>query len=77
MSRTNRTPANRRRIPPYSWLGAGAVTLGMGAAMVGGAAVAFADTGADSAGGTTASQNAESTRNLLNYAGGVGVSFRG
>ena len=61
MSRTNRKPANRRRIPPYSWLGAGAVTLGMGAAMVGGAAVAFADTGADSAGGTTASQNAEST----------------
>ena len=60
MSRTNRKPANRRRIPAYSWLGSSAVTLGMGAAMIGGAAAAFADTGADSTGGTTASQNAES-----------------
>ena len=61
MSRVARKRGGHRRIQPYAWLGAGAVTLGMGAAMVGGAAVAFADTGADSAGGTTASQSAEST----------------
>ena len=35
--------AKHRRIPPYTWLGAGAVTLGMGAAMVAGTAVAVAD----------------------------------
>ena len=39
--------SNRRRIQPYAWLGAGALTLGLGAAMVGGAAIAGADTGAD------------------------------
>jgi hypothetical protein len=38
--------SKHRRIQPYAWLGAGAVTLGLGAAMVGGTAVAFADTGA-------------------------------
>lgn len=48
MSRATRKRAARRRIQPYAWLGAGAVTLGMGAAMVSGTAVAFADTGADS-----------------------------
>jgi len=42
--------SKHRRIQPYAWLGAGAVTLGMGAAMVGGAAVAVADSGADGAG---------------------------
>lgn len=61
MSRTARKRGGHRRIQPYAWLGAGAVTLGMGAAMVGGAAVAFADTGADSTGGTTASQSKDST----------------
>ena len=35
-----------RRIQPYAWLGAETVALGMGAAMVGGTAVAVADTGA-------------------------------
>lgn len=39
-----------RRLRPYAWLGAGAVTLGLGASMVGGAGVAFADTGADTGG---------------------------
>ena len=39
--------SNHRRVQPYAWLGAGALTLGLGAAMVGGAAVAGADTGAD------------------------------
>jgi len=57
MSRASRKRGGHRRIQPYTWLGAGAVTLGMGAAMVGGAAVAFADTGADSTSGATASQS--------------------
>ena len=43
--------ARHGRIQPYAWLGAGAVTFGLGAAMVGGTAVAAADpgTGATSA----------------------------
>ena len=59
MSRTARSRGKGRRIQPYAWLGAGAVTLGLGAAMVSGTAVAFAETGADegptaaSAGSTT------------------------
>lgn len=64
MSRAARKRGGHHRIQPYAWLGAGAVTLGMGAAMVGGAAVAFADTGADSTGGTTASQSADSTSSV-------------
>jgi hypothetical protein len=36
-----------RRIQPYAWLGAGAVTLGLGAAMASGAAIAHADSGSD------------------------------
>ena len=36
--------SKRRRIQPYAWLGTGAVVLGLGAAMVGGTAVAAADT---------------------------------
>ena len=48
--------SKHRRIQPYAWLGAGAVTLGMGAAMVGGTAVAFAETGA----GTRASDSSAS-----------------
>lgn len=47
MSRVARSRGKGRRIQPYAWLGAGAVTLGLGAAMVSGAAVAFAETGAD------------------------------
>ncbi|WP_313674773.1 PecA family PE domain-processing aspartic protease [Mycolicibacterium sp.] len=53
----------RRRRQPYAWLGAGAVTFGMGAAMVGGTAVAFADTGTDSASSSSSSaSDASSTR---------------
>lgn len=55
MSRAARARAKRSRIRPYAWLGAGAVTLGLGAAMVGGTAVAFADTGADSSASTASS----------------------
>ena len=39
--------SKHRRIQPYAWLGTAAVTLGLGAAMVGGTAVAAADVGAD------------------------------
>jgi hypothetical protein len=61
MSQAARNRASRRRKQPYAWLGVGAVTLGMGAAMVGGTAVAFADTGnpaSDSAGTSSASEKA-------------------
>jgi len=54
-------PANRARARrPYAWLGAGAVTLGLGAAMVGGTAVAFADPGTDQA-NPTGAQSAQAT----------------
>jgi len=56
-TRGSRSVSKHRRIQPYAWLGAGAVTLGMGAAMVGGTAVAFADTGA----GTRASDSSATT----------------
>lgn len=59
--------SKRRRIQPYAWLGTGAVVLGLGAAMVGGTAVAAADTGggagtgtSDSSVGSTASSSAKS-----------------
>lgn len=44
-----------RRLRPYAWLGASAVTLGLGASMVSGAAVAAADAGADASSGTVTS----------------------
>lgn len=46
MSNATRKQGRNGRLQPYAWLGVSAVTLGMGAAMVGGAAVAFADAGA-------------------------------
>ena len=51
-SRKGRGRAKSRRIAPYSWLGAGAVGLGVGAALAGaaltgGAGIAAADTGTD------------------------------
>ena len=56
------TPANRAKARrPYAWLGAGAVTLGLGAAMVGGTAVAFADPGTDQA-NPTGAQSAQSAQ---------------
>ena len=56
MSNANRKRTARGRIQPYAWLGAGAVTLGPGAAMVGGTAVAFAETGNDSGNTSTSSE---------------------
>lgn len=41
----------RRRVQSYGWLGAGAVTLGIGAALAAGAVPAYADTGASSSEG--------------------------
>ena len=47
--------ARRRTIrQPYAWLGAGALTLGMGAAMASGTAVAAADTGPETTAGADA-----------------------
>lgn len=60
---SSRKRAAHRRLQPYAWLGAGAVTLGMGAAIVGGPAVAMASTGADSAGGTSASASSDAASN--------------
>ena len=40
MSHSARKRGGSRRIQPYAWLGAGAVTVGMGVALVGGTAVA-------------------------------------
>ena len=89
MSQAARNRANRRRKQPYAWLGVGAVTLGMGAAMVGGTAVAFADTGSganDSAGtssssakaGNDSTADAPSTRATRGAAaGGAGDSTSG
>ncbi|NTY59735.1 PecA family PE domain-processing aspartic protease [Mycolicibacterium sphagni] len=54
----HRSRRNRRQ--PYAWLGAGAVTLGIGAALAGGSAVAYADTGAGPGAGKTSSASSES-----------------
>lgn len=40
---TKASARHGRRVEPYAWLGAGAVTFGIGAALAGGAAVAHAD----------------------------------
>lgn len=50
-----------RRIEPYAWLGAGAVTLGIGAAALAGSGVAYADdTSSDSASASTNAQSSKS-----------------
>ena len=51
----------RRRIQPYAWLGAGAVTLGLGIGVVSGTAVAFADDAGTATNSDTASTSASST----------------
>jgi hypothetical protein len=60
--RTNRKSGRHRapsepRIARYAWLGAGAVTLGIGAAMANGAGVASADTGSDDGSTSSATQS--------------------
>jgi hypothetical protein len=64
MSHAAKHRASGRRKQPYAWLRVGAVTLGMGAAMVGGTAVCFADTGNagnDSAGSSEKAGNDTAT----------------
>lgn len=61
MSRAVRSRAKGRRIQPYTWLGAGAVTVGLGAAMVSGTAVAFADAGPEDGARSTAAASAGET----------------
>lgn len=51
------------RIEPYTWLGAGAVTLGIGAALVGGAGVAHAEDGAGGGSPSSSNSTSESNRN--------------
>ena len=60
--RVNVQRGKGRRIQPYAWLGAGAVTLGLGAAMAGGAAIAHADDGSEAGkSGVSHSQNSDSS----------------
>lgn len=50
------------RIQPYAWLGAGALTLGLGAAMASGTAIAHADDGSDAGkSGVSHSQNSHAS----------------
>ena len=63
-SRKGRGRAKSRRIAPYSWLGAGAVGRGVGAALAGaaltgGAGIAAADTGTDTHVSSPAPERAE------------------
>lgn len=51
-----RRGARRRRKEPYSWLGVGAVSLGVGAALATGSGIAHADTTSDSGASATNSQ---------------------
>lgn len=48
-----KTGNGKRRRQPYSWLGAGALSLGFGAALATGSGLAYADTGADAADSTS------------------------
>lgn len=50
-----------RRIEAYGWLGAGAVTLGVGVAMTGGAGAAYADAGPDGGGAAASGGHATAT----------------
>lgn len=60
MSNTSRKGSHAGRRQPYAWLGAGVATLSLGAAMVGTAAVAYADTDAASAGASDTTASAPS-----------------
>ena len=54
-ARAQRSRHTRRRLAVSAWLGAGALTVGVG--MAAGAGVAFADSGSSSAGGSTTSDS--------------------
>ena len=65
MAKINRNSGQRgkgRRIQPYAWLGAGALTLGLGAAMASGTAIASADDGSNAGNsGVSHSQNSNAS----------------
>ncbi len=70
MSETPRTPhtarattGRRRRAPrqPYAWLGVGALTVGVGAALAAGSGVAYADTPHSAAASSTSSSTSPSS----------------
>ncbi len=69
---------SQRRIEPYSWLGAGAVALGVGAALASGSGVAHADDGA-SGGGTSSPKAQSPTKNVTpdKVAGGHAAKLSG
>ncbi|MUL78767.1 hypothetical protein [Mycolicibacterium sp. CBMA 226] len=60
---TGRHRARRQPREPYLWLGASAITLGLGAAVVSGTAVAHADTTAGATGGQPSHTETASTSN--------------
>lgn len=64
----------RGRVEPYAWLGAGAITLGIGAALTGGAAVANADGTASDGPASSSSQSSANDSDSSSSAGGSGSS---
>lgn len=60
--------STQRHLEPYAWLGAGAITLGLGAAMASGAGIANADAGTD--GGSTADTTQSASAESPSKAGG-------
>lgn len=53
--------AKSNRPEPYAWLGASAVTLGLGAALASGTGVAYADDGSTGSSGSTSTSSQQST----------------
>ncbi|MDG4668631.1 hypothetical protein [Mycobacterium sp. 236(2023)] len=60
-ARRSRQKKSRRTVP-YSWLGAGVIGLGVGAALASGAGIAYADDASDSPGPTTSSASSPGER---------------
>lgn len=73
-----RTRQSRRNLQPYGWLGAGALTLGVGAALATGTAVAHADTddSAGSAGRASVSDRPAANRTSDKARGSHGAGVR-
>jgi len=59
--RKKRSARRRRRTQPYSWLGVGALSLGVGAALATGSGVAHADTSSDGGGSATNNRAGDSS----------------
>lgn len=74
---SGRRPSGKRgRIQPYSWLGVGAVTIGLGAGMIGGAGLAFADTDGGSGASTSSDSSSSSATKSDSSAASRGHSAR-